>query len=46
MASDVTDDRRVDSDWAPDKAALWPVEMELATEARVELLSAWLTLVD
>lgn len=42
----VTDDSRVDSDWVPDRAALWPIEMELATDSRVEVLTAWLTLVD
>ena len=46
VASEVTDDSRVDSDWVPDKAALWPIEIELATDSRVEPLTAWLTLVD
>ena len=46
VASDVTDDSRVDTDWVPDRAVLWAPEIELATDSRVELLSAWLTLVD
>lgn len=43
---DVTLDSRVDSDWVADKATLWAVEIELATDARVEVLTAWLTLDD
>lgn len=43
---DVTDDVRVDREVSPDKAALWATEIELATDCRVEVLTAWLTWLD
>jgi hypothetical protein len=42
----VTDDSNVDSDWVPDKATLCAAEIEFATEANVDVLTAWLTFDD
>lgn len=40
VASDVTPEISVDSDWVPDKALLWAIEIELATDSSVEVLTA------
>jgi hypothetical protein len=46
VASDVTEDKRVDRDCVADSAALCATEIELATDSRVEVLTAWLTWLD
>jgi len=46
VAIDVTDDIRVLSEVAADRAALWATEIEFATDVRVEVLTAWLTWLD
>lgn len=40
VASDVTEDSRVDRDWVADSAELWAIEIELVTDSRVEALTA------
>lgn len=46
VAIEVTLEVRVDSEVRPDRAALCATEIELATEVRVEVLTAWLTWLD
>lgn len=46
VPTDVTLDSRVDSDWVADSALLCWVEIEFATDSRVDVLTAWLTWLD